>query len=261
MFFDEQTTCSPRRSACRFAKRRSHSRLAGVHMVTYCKNCSHPNEADQQGRSKPWCAACGAGLADAGQRPEIQPAPARGNSNAIPPSLRSGIGSNSVRRRKPDSPMVVLAIGLVLIGFGITVVATTASSAINGWSSRNWPKTQGRVVRSWVVDYTSSKSAARSYQLNAIYRYEVSGKRYESNTVGFGKRLESGDHASGEEELAKVAAEGKTCTVYYDPDDPSLSCLVPGPSLFYLVFLPLLSMFFLFIGSVCTWGSAKQLLA
>jgi hypothetical protein len=230
-------------------------------MTIRCTNCSHPNPPDSEGRPKPWCSSCGAGLSDGGQfrqtgtlSPDIGP--------SVPVFHGAAVSGGAQRRsvsRKPDSPWVILFIGLGCCGLGVAVVASSLGDAVNGWLSRNWSKTQGTVLRSWVEEWQSD-NGSRSYTLCAIYRYSVDGKRYENNKVQFSNQLRAGDHARGAEELAKIAPNGKPCVVYYDPDDPSRSCLVPGPSLFYLIFLPTLALFFFLIGSVGTWGSARQIL-
>jgi len=163
--------------------------------------------------------------------------------------------------RKPESPWIYLFIGLGCIGLAVAVVASTVDNTIKGWSSRTWPKTRGTVVRSWVEEWQSDKGGGRSFVLGAIYRYEVAGKHYENNNVKFSKQLEAGDRARGEEQLAKLAPSGGTCVVYYDPKDPARSCLVPGATLFYLIVLPFLVLLFFFIGVICTWGSARRILA
>jgi hypothetical protein len=244
------------------AQKPSQSSLIGVLMAIRCANCSQLNLPDSEGRIKPWCSSCGAGLADAGAQRQTRPGPPGAETASVPfRALREPAGPPTRRTaRKADSPWIFLCIGLGCVGLAVAIVASTLGDAINGWSSRAWPKTQGTVVRSSVEEWQSNKGA-RSFQLAAIYRYEVAGKRYESDRIQFCKQLQAGDRARGEEALAKIAPSGRPCPVYYDPSDPSRSCLIPGASLFYLIFLPSMALFLFLIGGVCIRGSARQILS
>jgi hypothetical protein len=233
-------------------------------MTVRCPNCSELNLPDPDGRRKPWCSSCGAGLADTGERVQSEPAPVPYGTEPAPrPSQGAGVSAGVQRRnavRKPDSPWAFMLGGLALVGLGVAVVVSTLGDTIEGLLSRSWPKTQGTVVQSRVEEWLSNKGS-RSFTLVANYRYEVAGKRYESSNIQFCRQLHAGDRARGEEELAKIAPAGKPCVVYYDPSDPARSCLVPGASLFYLVFLPLLAVFFLLVGGICAWSSARRIVA
>ena len=228
-------------------------------MAIRCATCSEINLPDANGRKRPWCSKCGADLTDTGTGHQA-PSTSAPVGNDLPVQvLRAPVVSNTPQPRKPDSPWVILVIGLVIFGLGVAVVVNMAGEIVNGVASRSWPKTQGTLVRSYVEEWRSNRGG-RSYNLVAIYRYEVDGKPYENDRISFARQQQAGDRAIGEQELAKVAPSGKPCAVYYDPSDPKRSCLVPGSSLFYLVFLPFLSLVFLLVGGVCTWGSANQIL-
>jgi len=232
-------------------------------MTIRCASCSQLTLPDADGRTKPWCSACGAALANAGESREAQPAPAFPNPDPTDWHLRgAGVATCGLTRRptrKPASAEVTLLIGLVILGLGVTVVANNLDNFVKGWSSQNWTKTQGVVVRSWVDEFISNRGS-RSFTLGAIYRYQVDGRIYESSKVQFSNQLQSGDKARGEQELAKIAPARQYCVVYYDPKDPAQSCLIPGLSYFYLVFLPLLALFFLLIGGIGTWKSGREVL-
>jgi hypothetical protein len=267
MFVDERKPgrCPARRKQkkCLLGANCRGRGLRGVSMAIRCENCTHQNQPDSNGRMRPWCSFCGAGLGDVDQRLQTRPEPVRAAAPAGPDFHGAGVAAGPQFRRsirKKDSPWLILSIGLGSIGLGIAVVVSTVGDAVSGWSSRNWPKTRGTVVRAWVQEWESDRGG-RSYSLSATYKFEVNGKRYEGDRVRFSNQLQAGDFRRGEEELAKIATTGKPCDVYYDPSDPTRSCLVPGASLFYLIFLPLLAGLFLLVGVTCTLGSIRQILS
>jgi hypothetical protein len=233
-------------------------------MSIRCSKCSQFNQPDADGRVKPWCARCGAALAGLEGQVQLQMMAA---TTRIEQAVRypSGAGGavksfTGYPRRKPSSPSVIFGIGLFMLGLGVVSVVRNFDDFVHGWASSKWPKTTGVVSRSWVEDYISNKGS-KSYELRAVYQYEVGGIRYQNDTIHFSKQLQSGDHAIGERELAKIAPVGKPCTVYYDPNRPTVSCLVPGVSVFYLTILPFLTCFFFLVGGVCTWTSVRKMLA
>jgi hypothetical protein len=230
-------------------------------MSIRCRNCSFVNHPDAEGRMKPWCVGCGSGIMDAGESAETEAIPARfaTESGHRAWSGLSGIPPVQSRSRKSSSPGVMFGIGIVVLGMGIYSLVHRSSDVINGWSSRNWPKTRGTIARSWLEEWVSTRSG-HTFELHAIYQYEVAGIRYQNDKVEFSNKLAGGGREFANKELAKIAPDGKACDVYYDPNRPSCSCLVPGITTFYLIFMPSLTLFFFFIGGVSTWVSAWKMI-
>jgi ribosomal protein S27E len=250
------------KSPCRSAAIHRTSKLSGLFMSIRCRKCSHVNRPDADNRMKPWCVGCGAGLADSdqGEQPETGPAPSA-DGVYHPPGGLIGMPVPQVgyRARRRASPDVMLGISLVMISLGVASVAKYSENTINGWASRNWPKTRGLVARSWLEEWVSTKSGHISY-LRAVYTYEIAGIRYENDKVEFTSQIGGGGRAYGERELARIAPAGQPCDVYYNPNRPSLSCLVPGVSALYLTVLPFVTLFFFLIGVVGLWTSVRQVL-
>jgi hypothetical protein len=109
--------------------------------------------------------------------------------------------------------------------------------ASNGRDAVNWPTTSGQVVETKVTSSTSTStsgsgrnrttSSTTSYRPWVLYRYNVDGLELENHTV---QTMTTYDTRS---EATLVTGEypvGSTVNVYYKPDDPATSVLVPGIS-------------------------------
>jgi hypothetical protein len=228
-------------------------------MAIRCGKCSHVNQPDAKNLMRPWCVACGSGLADAGVPPPPAPAdsgPARVVRDGLEGMPRPQM-SYRPRRRSPEG---MLFVGLVLLGLGVLSLYRNGEKFCNGWASGNWPKTRGKVMRSWLEEYISNKGA-HTFEVRAVYTYTVAGIRYENDTVEFTSQLVGGGREYGEKQQAKYAPAGKACDVYYDPNQPQRSCLLPGLSGVYMTIVPCLTVFFFLLGGVTTWTAVRGFLA
>jgi hypothetical protein len=110
-------------------------------------------------------------------------------------------------------------------------------AAGNGREAVNWPTTSGQVVETKVTSHTSTSSSgsgrnrttssSTSYVPWVLYRYSVSGLELENHEVQIMTSYDT------REEAMLVTDEypvGSTVAVYYKPDDPGISILVPGIS-------------------------------
>ncbi|HPI33409.1 MAG TPA: DUF3592 domain-containing protein [candidate division Zixibacteria bacterium] len=129
-----------------------------------------------------------------------------------------------VRRRLPPlaRPWVRrlgAAAGAVGIVLAITAFARTAARR----EQREWPHTEGRIVAARVV-------GERSFVPEIAYEYTVGATRYagtcDRNVPLFGNKRRDYDVARKE---AARYGEGEAVTVYYDPEDPSRSTILPEP--------------------------------
>lgn len=147
---------------------------------------------------------------------------------------------------------VLLLIGIIAIfGYGLdyavvkisphlkspdkasTVVFAGTFSALCAWFSlmmwnqgriaRKWPRTQGRIV---TVEKPTS-------QTPITYAYQVDGVTYKSNTVDFGGNKHSTFKlATGV--TIKGGVPDQDVEVFFNPAEPSKSCLYPGSRLIWL---------------------------
>ena len=116
--------------------------------------------------------------------------------------------------------------------------------------SKNWPTAQGTVISSRAPRDSSRVRGGgynHYYTVDVTYRYLVNGASYQSNVFVFGVPKSLPDSVEAQRVVAAHPVNGSV-TVYYDPSDPSRSCLEPGnvPQQFGL--LTLMSGAFLLIG-------------
>lgn len=119
--------------------------------------------------------------------------------------------------------------------------------------SRHWPVVRGRLEQAGLrqVFYNGREADGSADMASALvvdfrYRYEVDGTVYQGSRVTFS------DHVSKPAgSLRKLQAKfqvGQTVSVYYNPDDPSDSVLLPGPRITH--FTPMItSLAFLAVGA------------
>ncbi len=109
---------------------------------------------------------------------------------------------------------------------GAGLIALALRNLFKGWSSRGWSRTQGIVVRSFVlVDETDGRE---SYTPQVEYEYSVGGKKY------LGRRLRYGQIGSSSRKRAERVivpyTSGTSTQVWFNPRDPSDAVLVSGSS-------------------------------
>jgi hypothetical protein len=85
----------------------------------------------------------------------------------------------------------------------------------------NWPLAPGRVKNSVMEETVSVWPAAI-----VIYVYEVNGKQYRGTRVRFGGT--GAMHPAAAQQVLAMYPIGATVSVYYDPERPGQSVLIPG---------------------------------
>ncbi len=137
-------------------------------------------------------------------------------------------------------------IGAVLLLFFVgwyIVLGIIFEEANDGRDAVNWPTTSGQVVETKVSSHTSTTSSGSgrrratsrttSYVPWVLYRYSVSGLELENDKV---QTMTSYDTRAEAKQVIEQYPVDSTVTVYYKPDDPDKSVLVPGiPEDSYLV--------------------------
>jgi hypothetical protein len=97
-----------------------------------------------------------------------------------------------------------------------------------GSQSSDWPSTDGTILSSRVTS-VSEKGHSR-YTPRVDYSFTVSGKEFESNRITFRTLSASREDAL---HIANRFLKGETVQVYYNPNDPSKSVLMPGSGSFW----------------------------
>lgn len=134
---------------------------------------------------------------------------------------------------------------LVFGGLGLFDVAVEAR---RGRASLAWPTAQGEIVRSDIV------RGRRSGEAVIRYAYTVDGRAYEGWRKYFIRR---GDGRT-RSDWVRQYPEGRTVPVHYDPDDPEISALEPGASLWGIVRDGFAATLITLIGGLGTgWGLRK----
>ncbi|MCA9165715.1 MAG: DUF3592 domain-containing protein [Pirellulaceae bacterium] len=125
-----------------------------------------------------------------------------------------------------------------------------------GLASAEWPSVQGEVLNSY-VRYSHDRGLKRAGGTPEIsYRYEVQGRTYENDMVTYVNDGYGNDWAT---QLVEAHPVGHLATVYFDPNGPHESVLIPGATS-YGIFLAgfAFSMFltvFLVAGGGCLWAA------
>jgi hypothetical protein len=109
---------------------------------------------------------------------------------------------------------------LILAAVGVTLLVYDAKEVRMLTCSLEWPQVQGKVRSAKVAKDTGGEAA--SYSAEIKYAYEVDGVGYESDRVHFGGGSSSQQAAS---DMVFKYRIGHDVSVYYDPDDPSISVL------------------------------------
>ena len=116
----------------------------------------------------------------------------------------------------------------LLGGIWVYVALVNAQQSASAVASGNWPATEGTIVRSRIErrpttmdDPAGNRGWKEIWALS--YRYSVDGKNYSGDNFDFRA-------GSIDQDTIDRYPIGKQVQVYYDPDNPELAVLVPGPS-------------------------------
>ena len=127
-----------------------------------------------------------------------------------------------------------LAFGRNLIVLALLIFAPGAWAAAKGTLTLRWPRAEARIIDANLRTQTTPSSDQRQQQLDqwtsfiVHYTYSVGGKDYWSGRVepyDFGMQNSAGAKRMGERHPV-----GSVAPVAYDPDNPAIAYLEPGPS-------------------------------
>ncbi len=137
----------------------------------------------------------------------------------------------------PEQPKRVrLLAGMLILGY-MRIVSSVAGAflfllalrnAWRGYSSRRWPRTTGRVTRSFVLVGHDGDGGA-TYTPRIEYEYAIGGTSYHGTLLKHGAI-----GCSSRERAEKVLVPypvGSEIVVLFDPRQPSTSVLLPGMAL------------------------------
>jgi hypothetical protein len=104
-----------------------------------------------------------------------------------------------------------------------------------GQESNSWPTARGKVVRSFLHSHTSTStnqngltSTSTSYSPRIQYVYEKNGVMYRSEAMTIGGGGLSFHSQTQAEFYLDNYPVGKEIDVYYNPNSPAMSVLIPG---------------------------------
>lgn len=126
--------------------------------------------------------------------------------------------------RKVSLAVVMKLLGLVILLGGVLLMR---KQVMMGLRSTTWPSTAGTVVSVDRVYSGSGDDGEPTYNEKVEYSYAVDGREYLGNLVAALAPVKSSEQV--QTVLARYPI-GLKVEVYFDPEDPSLSLLVPGLS-------------------------------
>lgn len=123
--------------------------------------------------------------------------------------------------------MILLLLGGIFTTIGVVVGLLVGKPILdNARATEQWPQTEGEILESELRE-TSSDNGSTLYSAHVVYHYALDGGEFESNRVWYGDSYSTSDR-SEMFEIVKRFPVGETVTVYYSPDKPSESVLIPG---------------------------------
>lgn len=122
------------------------------------------------------------------------------------------------------SRKLVLWIGISALIFGLLLLAVDTLVLERAEQTRHWPSAQGTIVSSELI------TRGEAYGPLIVYQYSVAGTIYTDSTdagaPGFGNKNKRYNVA---EYILAEYKPGSKVTVRYDPEDPRVSTITPGP--------------------------------
>lgn len=115
----------------------------------------------------------------------------------------------------------VFFIGLGIVATGLYFMWHSFRVLKETDESKGWLTTQGKITDSTVIRYDATTAR---YNAHISYDYEVQGEKL----TGHNPVLYTIIHESDADRLVKKFPKGADVTVYYKPDDPKRSVLLPG---------------------------------
>jgi hypothetical protein len=131
----------------------------------------------------------------------------------------------------------------VFVGSGLIMGVITWGTYNSARSSDDWPTVTGTIIYSDVYEEYNTDDGS-SYYPDIEYRYVVNGITYENDDVYVGGINEGGSYSRAEEVVVRFPL-GKEVPVYYNPEIPQESALIPGVRTSHYIFLITAAVFFI----------------
>ena len=156
----------------------------------------------------------------------------------------------SFKMKKLGTVFTVL-IALIALSIGLYSMYHGTKILIYAKKSKSWPSIQGVVTDSHVTSDKSGNGGSL-YSPNVKYKYTVIGKTYMNDLISFASKSGDLTYAKG---IVEKYMPGKSVIVYFEPNDPQFSVLVPGKG----TDIPLqLGIAFFFVGVFLILVAKKQ---
>ncbi len=132
-----------------------------------------------------------------------------------------------------------MAFGRNLMVLGSLILALGAYGAIEGALTLRWPRAEATITTADLLRQTTTTSGpdGRSREeswnsFHVLYRYSVAGSEYVAGGVepwDFGMQ-----NSAGAAKMSERLPPGSKALIAYDPKNPAVAYLEPGPSSFAL---------------------------
>ena len=139
----------------------------------------------------------------------------------------------NIKKYKETIILSSVCLGLIVLGFAVILWGNRHIQFAK--NSEKWPTVTGKIINYRIDEVHNTRSNYFDYHPYILYYYEISGSKYRNELVRFGPRLEGRKICN---QLKEVYKPGTEVEIFYNPKDPSISCLMPGSvNLFaYLVY-------------------------
>ncbi|MBP7902202.1 MAG: DUF3592 domain-containing protein [Spirochaetes bacterium] len=125
-----------------------------------------------------------------------------------------------------------IIIGMILTLLSIKSLYWVGSESFLSIKSEKWPHVQGIVNRQYpVLERIRGNS---SHVPKIRYNYQVEGKMYVSEKIGFPNQKKTKSQLG---EMYRKYQIGNSVDVFYNPEDPKVSCLEPGNFDYFFFFM------------------------
>lgn len=119
---------------------------------------------------------------------------------------------------------------LLLFGSGTFMVIRGLGNRKKGAASTTWPTANGVITHAWVERETSEDEdgfTSTSYTPKWQYQFKLGGNTYNSEKISYSATTGYGRQAKAQEKLNQFPLNNQV-KVYYDPNEPTESVLIPG---------------------------------
>ena len=126
-----------------------------------------------------------------------------------------------------------MAFGRNLMVLGAAILAVGAYGAARGAMTLAWPRASAAITTADLMRQTMHATEEGWNSFHVLYRYRVGDRDYVAGGVepyDFGMQ-----NSAGAAKMSERHPVGSAANVAYDPNDPAIAYLEPGPSSFALM--------------------------